>query len=57
MPPKPNITALVGESGKTTIARMILGLIKPTYGKIFYKGKAVQEILKRIGSDIGKRFE
>ena len=45
---KPNITTLAGESGsgKTTISRLILGLISPTYGEIIYKGRDVQEMLK-----------
>jgi len=45
MPNKPWITALIGESGsgKTTIARMILGLLEPTSGEILYKGKRVSE--------------
>jgi len=45
---KPNITTLAGESGsgKTTIARLVLGLISPTYGEILYKGRNVQEMLK-----------
>lgn len=44
----PNITTLAGESGsgKTTISRLILGLISPTYGEIIYKGRNVQEMLK-----------
>ncbi|MBS7653660.1 ABC transporter ATP-binding protein [Candidatus Bathyarchaeota archaeon] len=49
MPDKPWITALIGESGsgKTTIARMILGLLEPTSGEILYKGKNVNEWIKR----------
>jgi len=45
---EPNITTLAGESGsgKTTISRLILGLISPTYGEILYKGRNVQEMLK-----------
>lgn len=46
---KPQITALVGESGsgKSTILRAILGFIKPTSGEVLYKGKNVQELLKK----------
>ncbi|MDO4296496.1 MAG: dipeptide/oligopeptide/nickel ABC transporter ATP-binding protein [bacterium] len=37
------ILALLGESGcgKSTIAKMLLGLLKPTEGSIFYQGKEV----------------
>lgn len=44
----PTIKALAGESGsgKTTIARMVLGLLTPTSGEILYKGKDVSSWLK-----------
>lgn len=37
----PRMVAIAGESGsgKTTIARMVLGFLTPTSGKIIYKGK------------------
>ncbi|NLM96748.1 MAG: ATP-binding cassette domain-containing protein, partial [Halanaerobiaceae bacterium] len=40
------ILSLIGESGsgKTTIGKLILKLIKPTSGHIYYKGKDVAEI-------------
>ncbi len=40
--------SLVGESGsgKTTIARCVLGLLKPTSGKIFFMGKDVTRLSK-----------
>lgn len=43
---KQEIFTLAGESGsgKTTFARMILGLIKPTYGAILYKGIDITKI-------------
>jgi peptide/nickel transport system ATP-binding protein len=49
MPNKPWITALIGESGsgKTTIARMILGLLEPTSGEILYKGKNIDKWIRR----------
>ncbi len=49
LPNKPYVLALVGESGsgKSTIARMILGLIKPTYGSILYKGRSIDDWLKK----------
>jgi len=36
----PSITAIVGESGagKTTLARLLLGLISPTRGEVLYQG-------------------
>ncbi|MFI5359144.1 MAG: ABC transporter ATP-binding protein [Halanaerobiales bacterium] len=40
------IISLIGESGsgKTTIGKLILKLIKPSSGKIYYKGKDIEEI-------------
>jgi oligopeptide/dipeptide ABC transporter ATP-binding protein len=46
---RPAIIALVGESGsgKSTIANMILGLIEPTSGDLFYKGRDIRSWLKK----------
>ena len=40
--------ALVGESGcgKTTTARVILNLIEPTSGEVFFKGENIYELFK-----------
>ena len=43
------ILSLIGESGsgKTTIGNLILKLIKPTSGEIFFKGKNITDINKK----------
>ncbi len=51
MEDKPLIFTIAGEtgSGKTTLARMILGIYQPDYGSIIYKGK---DISKLRGKDV-----
>ncbi len=46
---RPEILTIAGESGsgKTTIARMILGLEDPSAGAIYYKGRDVTKINKK----------
>ena len=41
-----SVLALVGESGcgKSTLARLVLRLLTPTDGKVFFKGKNVFEL-------------
>lgn len=45
----PTITAIAGESGsgKSTMARLLLGIISPTNGTVLYKGKAVTTMTRR----------
>ena len=44
----PTATAVAGESGsgKTTMARLLLGFIKPTSGQILYKGVDITKMDK-----------
>jgi peptide/nickel transport system ATP-binding protein len=44
----PTITTLAGESGsgKTTVSRLILGLMRPSGGDILFEGKPLREILR-----------
>ena len=46
---QPEIFALAGESGsgKTTVARMILGLTEPTSGRLRYRGKDITQLSRR----------
>jgi len=48
------IFTLAGESGsgKTTVAKIILGFLEPTSGKILYKGKDISELQKDRAKDL-----
>jgi peptide/nickel transport system ATP-binding protein len=45
----PSITSIAGESGsgKSTMARLLLGIIEPTKGSVQYKGKDVSTMTRR----------
>ena len=45
----PEITTIAGESGsgKSTMARLLLGVTSPTYGTVFYKGKALATMTRK----------
>jgi peptide/nickel transport system ATP-binding protein len=53
-----SVITLTGESGsgKTTVAKMILGLEEPTRGIVRYRGYDLRRLGERIGRDIGERF-
>jgi len=48
---------LVGESGcgKSTIGRMVVGLLKPTEGEIFFEGRKLSEYRKK--KELGKQLQ
>jgi peptide/nickel transport system ATP-binding protein len=53
-----SVITLTGESGsgKTTVAKMILGLEEPTRGIVRYRGYDLRRLGERIGRDIEERF-
>jgi len=53
---KGHVLAAVGESGcgKTTLARLLLGLLKPTHGRIYIEGRDIASINRR---DIARRIQ
>lgn len=50
---------IVGESGcgKTTLAHAILGMIKPTSGKVYFKDKNINEISKKEFLEVRKDMQ
>jgi peptide/nickel transport system ATP-binding protein len=56
---KPTIFTLAGESGsgKTTIARMVLGFISPDEGEIIYDGKSIFSLTKEEWKDYRRKVQ
>lgn len=53
------IMALVGESGcgKTTIGKIVAGLLKPTNGEIVYKGKELSKMNKKEADEFRREVQ
>jgi peptide/nickel transport system ATP-binding protein len=54
------VLAVVGESGcgKTTLAKMMLGLLKPTTGEIFIEGQPISEVgIRQIARKVQPVFQ
>ncbi len=54
------ITALIGEngSGKTTVTKLMMGIIKPLQGNIYVFGRNIKEMsLGQIGKKVGYLFQ
>ena len=53
---RPSFTTIAGESGsgKTTIARMLLGVLNPSAGEVRYQGRDVHDCKRRSGSKFRK---
>lgn len=56
---KPSITAIAGESGsgKSTIARLILGFEKPSTGEVLYRGKPVESLSRDEAQSYRKEIQ
>ena len=51
------IVAGANGSGKTLLMRMLAGLLQPTSGEIFFKGKALRECGKLLRREVGLVFQ
>ena len=57
--PRGTTFSLVGESGcgKSTVARLVVGLYEPTQGEISFEGKDITGVLSYVNSDIRRRIQ
>ena len=56
---QPGITAIAGESGsgKTTIARLLMGIVEPTSGEVLYDGKNVEKMSRSERSEYRREIQ
>ena len=56
---QPGITAIAGESGsgKTTIARLLMGIVAPTSGDVLYNGKNVEKMSRSERSEYRREIQ
>lgn len=55
----PHILAVVGQSGsgKTTLGNILLGDLKPTSGRILYRGRAATELDRRLRRQVSREVQ
>ena len=56
---QPGITAIAGESGsgKTTIARLLMGIVAPTSGEVLYNGRNVAKMSRSERSEYRREIQ